>query len=199
MSSRSSDSSGGVGVCQSGWVLITPCSSDARKLNLPWAHVGSRVHFDFFLARSQRTRTRVDLKASCVVDGQWNISSELFFFSSSPSSFIISCAGTRLTVACTLATLCYCTLSSRLEPCPATSGSKDLRLLTWLSSAHAHTRTRAGRENETHSNLLTLHQGRVPHFSQNERSKKHSIKVRANMWESHIVQPDIMRHFRQLL
>lgn len=80
MSSRSSDSSGGVGVCQSGWVLITACSSDARKLNLPCAHVGLRVHFDFFLARSQRTRTRVDLKASRVVDGQWNISSELFFF-----------------------------------------------------------------------------------------------------------------------
>lgn len=50
MSSRSSDSSGGVGVCQSGWVLITPCSSDARKLNLPCAHVGLRVHFDFFFS-----------------------------------------------------------------------------------------------------------------------------------------------------
>lgn len=132
--------------------LITRRSTDARNLNLPLAHAGSWVDFDF----SSVTKTL----ESAMKDFIWAL---------------ISYAGDRNIVACTNATIVYCTLSpkaSRSELCPATSGSKDLYLLTWLSSTHSHIHTHTGREKETHSNHLTSHQGRVPHFSQEWTVKK---------------------------
>lgn len=152
--------------------LITWHSTDARKLNLPWAHTGLWVDFDFNSVTANQDLC-VHLKATSV--GVQRKVSELFwfrFFDAGNCSFVAS------THMLQWGTVPPPFKASRLELCPGTSGLNNLCLLTWLSNSHTHTH-REGEKNTQQS-----HQGHVPHFSQKERSKKHSVKVRANIWES---------------
>lgn len=79
----------------------------------------------------------------------------------------------------TISHFTFSSKASRLKPRPATSGSKALCLITWLADTHTYTQKHI---------VIISHRAKVMSLisARNERSKKLSIKVRANIWESHL-------------
>lgn len=152
--------------------LIMQRSTDARKLNLSWAHAGLWVDFD-----SSSVTANQDL----CVGLQWNILSEL------------SHAGDRGIVANARYNRRLYPLSleaSRLELCPATSGSEDLYLLTWLS--HSHTHTQGGRKKHI---VIISHRTKVVSLISARMSGQKSTQLKSGQISagSHTVLQSVMK------